>query len=306
MISLNPLYYQYRSFDHLYVLKAKSPDSLAVKVFDVAKKCLHKQVIPLQALEATSIEQLFKKTDIPSLVETLVQQQLLPREHFPIEQMQITSETCAEALDHAIEQFKPKVFIEPREMQQFSCPITLEIFREPVIDEHGHTFEKEAIEEYLKSKNNCPINRQPIRSLTPNRAVQQAVEEWQRQDPIPCFSLFQKENLRLASSNLQMAREYEKECEYVEAINSYAKAFQYTKNWPDYVGLPSLFEKMGEVEKATLAYLYLALYQLKEGKTTEALQTLETSQKGKPPFVQIDLILIQLYQLANQPQKLCS
>ena len=93
-------------------------------------------------------------------------------------------------LDQTIEQFKPKVFVERKEIEGFTCPLTLEIFQEPVMDEHGHTFEKSAIEEHLKRKNECPISRQPIHSLAPNRVVQQTIEEWQQKDPIPNFSPF--------------------------------------------------------------------------------------------------------------------
>jgi len=171
------------------------------------------------------------------------------------------------------------------------------------MDEHGHTFEKSAIEEHLKRKNECPISRQPINSLAPNRLVQQTIVEWQQRDPIPNFSLFQKENSKLADINLQMAQTYAKEGEYGEALESYAKAFQYTRNWTDFVALPPLFEKMGEQEKATLAYLYLAQYQLQDGKHSEAIQTLETCQRGKGAHLQNNLILVEFYYLTHQGKK---
>ena len=132
-------------------------------------------------------------------------------------------------MDQTIEQFKLKVLVERKELEGFTCPITLDIFQEPVIDEHGHTFEKSAIEEYLKGKNECPMNRQPIHSLAPNRIVQQAIEDCQRQDSIPTFALFKKENPKLASTSLQMAQTYLEEEEFNEALDLYEKAFLYTK-----------------------------------------------------------------------------
>ena len=63
-----------------------------------------------------------------------------------------------------------------------------------------------------------------------------------------------------------MAQTYIDEEEYGEALDFYSKAFQYPRNYEDYIPVPSLFEKMGDYKKATLAYLYLAKYQIKEGK----------------------------------------
>ncbi len=303
MATLNPVYYQYRSFDNLYVFKVHSDESLVVKIFDVSQKCLLKRDFSTQDLQVASMKQIFSKADLPTFLETLVQKGLLPREHFSASQGQVRQEDCLQAMTQAIQQYKPKVFIERREMEGFSCPLTLEVFREPVIDEHGHTFEKSAIEEHLKRKNECPINRQPINSLATNRLVQQTIEEWQKRDPIPNFSLFQKENPKLASTNLQMAQTYVEEKEYREALEFYAKAFQYTRNWSDYVGLPALFERTQETEKATLAYLYLAYYQLEDRKLAEAIQTLENCQQGPSAWLQIDLLLVKLYNLADQPQK---
>ena len=303
MATLNSVYYQYRSFDNLYVFKVHSAESLVVKIFDLSQRRLFKRAFSNQALQGASIKQVSQKTDFPAFLETLVQKGLLPRKHFSVSQREVRQEDCLQEAAQAIQQFKPKILTESQEMEGFSCPLTLEVFQDPVMDEHGHTFERSAIEEHLKRKNECPFNREPIHSLVPNRLVQQTIEEWQKRDPIPNFSLFQKENPKLASTNLQMAQTYVEEKEYREGLEFYAKAFQYTRNWSDYVGVPPLFEKTGETEKAALAYLYLAHYQLEDKKLSEAIQTLEKCQQGRSACVQMDLLLIKLYHLAGQPQK---
>ena len=303
MSILNHVQYQCRTFESIYLFKVKNEGELTLKVLDLSQKCLFKRAFSSQDLDLLRIDQILAKGNFATVLEKLVEKHLLPEEHrLPIPK-EVTQKACEKVLQQAIDQFKPKVFVERREIEGFSCPLTLEIFREPVMDEHGHTFEKSAIEEHLKRKNECPISRQPINSLTPNRLVQQTIEEWQKRDPIPNFSLFQKENSKLAESNLQMAQTYAKEGEYGEALESYTKAFQYTRNWSDYVGLPSLFERMKEAEKATLAYLYLAHYQLEDRKLPEAIQTLENCQQGPSACLQIDLLLVKLYNLADQPQK---
>nr|NGX60106.1 E3 ubiquitin-protein ligase LubX [Chlamydiota bacterium] len=52
----------------------------------------------------------------------------------------------------------------------FICPITDNIMADPVIDKHGHSFERAAILEWLKINNTCPMNRQPLTpdDLAPN------------------------------------------------------------------------------------------------------------------------------------------
>ena len=303
MDTLNPIYHQYRSFDLLYLFKIKGEDRLVLKVFTISQKCLFKRVILTQDIKSFDIKQALEKNDFHPFLETLIQKQLLPREHFPAPPIQTNLKDCLEATSQIIQKYKPKVLLEGREIEKFSCPITLEIFFEPVMDEHGHTFERSAIETCLQKKNECPISREPIYSLTPNRIVKQTIEEWQQRDPIPNFTLFQKENPTLAKLNLQTAQAYVQEKEYTEALQAYAKAFQYTKKWTDYASLPILFEEMQKKENAILSYLYLALYQLEDEKIPEALHTLEQCEPIFTTHPQVGLLLIKLYELQNLPEK---
>lgn len=96
----------------------------------------------------------------------------------------------------------------------FICPITNDIITDPVIDKHGHTFEKIALIEWLKTKTICPMNNQPINSdeLVPNRALKEMIKLYQAQrfQPIPSkigekngrsqneAPLFDKEKLHLS------------------------------------------------------------------------------------------------------------
>ena len=65
----------------------------------------------------------------------------------------------------------------------FICPITCELFQDPVIlGTTGHTFEKKAITEWLKKKNCDPLTNERLTNitLTPNYAIREAVEEYLR------------------------------------------------------------------------------------------------------------------------------
>nr|NGX41869.1 Beta-barrel assembly-enhancing protease [Chlamydiota bacterium] len=148
-----------------------------------------------------------------------------------------------------------------------------------------------------------PSSQQQVRQEDCELALTQAIGELQMRDPIPNFSFFQKENPKLTDLYLQLAQTHDKEGEYKEALDVYAKVFQYTKNWSAYQDMPTLFEKMGEPRKAILANLYLAQYQLKDGKLPEAIRTLEKSQQFKSFCLQSDLVLMKLFQFANQDEK---
>eukprot|EP01035_Chromulina_nebulosa_P020052 gene20052-26032_t len=59
----------------------------------------------------------------------------------------------------------------------FYCPITAEIMKDPVIDREGNSYERKAIEKWIKIHRISPITRNPmtIADLTPNRALKDAI-----------------------------------------------------------------------------------------------------------------------------------
>jgi hypothetical protein len=62
--------------------------------------------------------------------------------------------------------------------QHFICPITRELMMDPVIDKEGHSFEKIAINRWLRRKLICPIggHRLTAEDLVDNRALKGAIE----------------------------------------------------------------------------------------------------------------------------------
>lgn len=62
--------------------------------------------------------------------------------------------------------------------QSFYCALTLKVMSDPVIDPEGITYERSAIEEWLKRSETSPITRSPLRiaDLIPNRALREAIE----------------------------------------------------------------------------------------------------------------------------------
>ncbi|CAF1261544.1 unnamed protein product [Rotaria sp. Silwood1] len=64
------------------------------------------------------------------------------------------------------------------------CPITLELFNDPVTGEDGNTYEREAITQWIIQCGTSPITKKPlnINRLTPNCAVKDAVETFKQQN----------------------------------------------------------------------------------------------------------------------------
>ncbi|CAF1140225.1 unnamed protein product [Rotaria sordida] len=64
-------------------------------------------------------------------------------------------------------------------MDSCKCPITNEIFEDPVVGDDGHTYERKAVTEWLTRNGTSPITRQPmnIDSLKPNYTVKKMIEE---------------------------------------------------------------------------------------------------------------------------------
>ena len=53
----------------------------------------------------------------------------------------------------------------------FLCPITMNVMKDPVVSNCGHTYEKEAIEAWMQSKEICPICKKIITNVSPNFAL---------------------------------------------------------------------------------------------------------------------------------------
>ncbi|NXX75723.1 WSDU1 protein, partial [Urocolius indicus] len=65
---------------------------------------------------------------------------------------------------------------------EFLCPITRELMKDPVIAADGYSYEKEAMENWLSSnRRSSPMTNLPLPSLllTPNRTLKMAITGWQ-------------------------------------------------------------------------------------------------------------------------------
>ena len=288
----------YCSLDHLYQFGVKGDSALVIKVKDCSRTCLAKMTVTKKDLGELHVREWFQKQTPEALAERFN----LLLSNYPPKAPKMTAEGCLQALSRAIEQFKPKVLASSKDLESLTCPISGDVFQDPVIDPHGHTFEKKGIEAWLSKNTTCPVSCEPLAltQLSPNRAVKELIETYRNKDPIPSFSLFKKESAKLAQSSLDAAKICLEEGEYDEALDNFSKAFQYTQDWRCYTQIPTIYQKQGESAKAHLATLYLASYQLKAGALKETIQTLEPCRERPSTLL---LPLFTLYELNGESTK---
>lgn len=64
---------------------------------------------------------------------------------------------------------------------EFICPITRELMKEPVIATDGYSYEREAIESWINTPNrSSPMTNLPLQTtiLTLNRSLKTAIQRW--------------------------------------------------------------------------------------------------------------------------------
>ena len=72
------------------------------------------------------------------------------------------------------------------EPESFMCPITCEMMIDPVITADGFSYERSAIEEWLKHQNTSPRTNEVLsfKTLIPNRALASQIKEWRDKQTI--------------------------------------------------------------------------------------------------------------------------
>ena len=63
---------------------------------------------------------------------------------------------------------------------EYLCPIVMDVMTDPVICADGFTYERSAIDEWLRSHNTSPKTNEQLetRNLIPNRNLKILIEEW--------------------------------------------------------------------------------------------------------------------------------
>ena len=75
--------------------------------------------------------------------------------------------------------------------ENFCCPITLLIMKDPVCDPEGHSYERAAIMRQIETRGISPLTRQPLDKvyLNPNRALKSEIEKYKTEKVTACVQL---------------------------------------------------------------------------------------------------------------------
>jgi len=67
--------------------------------------------------------------------------------------------------------------------EEFICPLTLDIMREPVVDRLGNTYERDAIFAWIRDHRTCPMTRRKMgpRDVIRNQLLRSRIEKWRAQ-----------------------------------------------------------------------------------------------------------------------------
>eukprot|EP01113_Clastostelium_recurvatum_P003822 TRINITY_DN1168_c0_g1_i2.p1 TRINITY_DN1168_c0_g1~~TRINITY_DN1168_c0_g1_i2.p1 ORF type:complete len:809 (+),score=247.47 TRINITY_DN1168_c0_g1_i2:121-2547(+) len=87
--------------------------------------------------------------------------------------------------------------------ESFICPLTHEVMNDPVVDHEGNSYERAAIENWLKSHATSPITRAPLTkaNLAPNRALRDAISEKKKALGLPVQDLPPIERLEISDKD---------------------------------------------------------------------------------------------------------
>ncbi|KAJ8003552.1 hypothetical protein DPEC_G00149540 [Dallia pectoralis] len=108
-----------------------------------------------------------------------------------VELLSLTKETLCSELNIESLGLRGKVLRKVEELKlgcvctgvpdEFLCPITRELMKDPVIAADGYSYEREAIEIWITTKNrSSPMTNLPLQTtlLTPNRTLKMAISRW--------------------------------------------------------------------------------------------------------------------------------
>ncbi|WP_194847733.1 U-box domain-containing protein [Candidatus Neptunochlamydia vexilliferae] len=259
------------------------------------------------------IKALLRKGEIPHVVEKEGQphEVLFPTQSSAASSSSNSSQSLLPLIRQGISHLKA-LLLSQKEADypdDLLCPLTLDLFKDPVITNDGHTFEREAIEMHLKNSSTCPLTRKSLKKedLRPNRALKNRAETLAQKFPIPLPASLTgktiKQNTQIANAFIQIAQNFASQNELKQALKQYKQALLYTERSEDYAFLIDIYQKSDQPKKAAFVTLVHAYLKSKENPNQNLKPQIE---KALAPFTQnpqIEQLLIRYYQATHQKQK---
>lgn len=105
--------------------------------------------------------------------------------------------------------------------EEYLCPITKEIMKDPVVLASGHTYDRQAIEHWFRSgARTDPNTNMPLRhrTLTPNVQLRQAIQRFLESRPILAKQLQEQQDYKLAVDIFIRQKEEQERKQRAEAL----------------------------------------------------------------------------------------
>ena len=279
-LGFQPLYREFRTFDKTYVLKIKNPNTLLVRVMNLAGETLQKKCVLLNDISFHPQSKSETLRDIPFIITRSIACGDIDEAHQITPPQACLPGDCEEKIRLAIEVIKRKVSLQDdvRVTRELTCPISYDLFTDPVTAvPSGITYSRHRLDEALSTNPLDPVAQIPVTEIVPNRTVADQVERI-RDNAIPNLGEFEvqgtPEQIRM---HRDQAVSYATEGHRSHAEQELHHMCTHTKNWRDYEAVVSFYEGSSELNdkvKFLLARLYLARYQLLDNQRELATQNL--------------------------------
>jgi len=221
-----------------------------------------------------------------------------PNKYDPV---RVSPEDCIERIKKVFEEAKLKMPSENVNLSEFRCTDTNLPLNDPVYGwQCGHLFERARVQYWVATRGGVVCKAcGPGHDIYADRfaeapGLRASIMKWQKECPVVMMSPVEKEEKHLLNLYTNIADFQFQAGNFVDALDSFSKAFLYTNDINRYTVIPTIYKKMKLMDKAALAYLHLALGLYKAGETREALHTLKQCVACSPKPLKIDHLIVGL------------
>lgn len=119
----------------------------------------------------------------------------------------------------------------PNIPDEFRCPISLDLMKDPVIVASGHTYDRNSIAQWINAGHHtCPKSGQRLihMALIPNYALKSLVHQWCQDNNIPMADFSPSSSSELERSNSKNKLQEEKAIDHISAIKAATDAVKMT------------------------------------------------------------------------------
>ncbi|KAB2598355.1 U-box domain-containing protein 13-like [Pyrus ussuriensis x Pyrus communis] len=118
----------------------------------------------------------------------------------------------------------------PNVPDEFRCPISLDLIRDPVIVASGHTYDRNSIAQWINSGHHtCPKSGQKLihMALIPNYALRSLIQQWCEENNVPTTESSQSSSSDLARSSSKREL-YENAVDHISVVKAAVDAVKLT------------------------------------------------------------------------------